>query len=270
MGIKTPLVTEIAPDTYAINEFGMNAMFLCVGKERALLIDTGTGLCDLKGLVASLTELPYDVVLTHGHVDHAGGMDQFETVYIHEADMQRAKDLTYEERRHYAGSLHSMDKDGAFEVDPGQVRRWQNIPEMKPVSEGDVFDLGGRQLEVFFMPGHTAGSITLLDRKNRIHFSGDACNINTLCLDRPVAELKDTAERIKAMEDLFDQDFNGHLGYAGMPLITSQPKSVRDDVIAACEKALAGEEAEDVVFLGRPAKAMNSGRCRIVYRAESL
>ena len=45
--MKTPLVTEIAPDTYAINEFGMNAMFLCVGKERALLIDTGTGLCDL-------------------------------------------------------------------------------------------------------------------------------------------------------------------------------------------------------------------------------
>ena len=40
---------------------------------------------------------------------------------------------------------------------------------------GDVIDLGGRELEVFHIPGHTPGSILLLDRKCRVLLSGDTC-----------------------------------------------------------------------------------------------
>ena len=48
MGIKKPFVSEIAKDTYAINEFGLTAMYLIIGEEKALLLDTGCGVCDLK------------------------------------------------------------------------------------------------------------------------------------------------------------------------------------------------------------------------------
>ena len=68
MGMKEPFVSEIAPDTFAINEYGLDAIYLLVGSERALVIDTGSGAFDLKGLVESLTDKPYDVVLTHGHI----------------------------------------------------------------------------------------------------------------------------------------------------------------------------------------------------------
>ncbi|MDO5110342.1 MAG: MBL fold metallo-hydrolase, partial [Erysipelotrichaceae bacterium] len=182
MSIKKPFVIEIAKNTYCINEFGMDAMYLVIGKERALLIDTGTGTFDLKGLVKQLTDKPYDVILTHGHVDHAGGMDQFEKVMIHKNDIGMAKSLSHKERLGYAVTLHSMDRDEAYEFSPSQVREWKSVPEFVTVDEGDVIELGDRKLEIFFTPGHTPGSICLLDRKNRIHFSGDACNINTLCI----------------------------------------------------------------------------------------
>ena len=40
MGLKRPLVAEIAHNTYLINEFGMASCYLLVGTERGLLIDT--------------------------------------------------------------------------------------------------------------------------------------------------------------------------------------------------------------------------------------
>ena len=63
--LTTYQVTEIAKDTWVINEAGMTAMFLLKGTERALLIDTGVGMTDLKKLISWLTPLPYDVVLTY-------------------------------------------------------------------------------------------------------------------------------------------------------------------------------------------------------------
>ena len=54
-------------------------MFLFVGTERALLIDTGTCLFDIPATLGQLTDKPVDVALTHGHVDHAGGIGWFET-----------------------------------------------------------------------------------------------------------------------------------------------------------------------------------------------
>ncbi|MBQ6223474.1 MAG: MBL fold metallo-hydrolase [Solobacterium sp.] len=266
MGIKTPYVCEIAPDTYAINEFGLNAMFLCVGSERALLIDTGTGVCDLKAEVAKLTDKPYDVVITHGHVDHAGGMGAFDKVYIHEKDVQMAKDITVERRKDYAETLGKMNGYNVYDYSPDMVKAWDSYPEFVLIDEGYVFDLGDRSLEVFFAPGHTPGSITLLDRKNRIHFSGDACNGNTLCLGASITTLYHTAEKLKALEPYFDQDFNGHHGYAGVPSCLSQKKSVRDDVMEICRQILKGTaNVTEQAFLGGTSKGANYGNARVVF-----
>lgn len=74
--ITRPMIVEIADGTYFLNEFGMDAQYLLLGTECALLIDTGSGFYDMKGTIAKLTKLPYDVVITHGHPDHAGGHRQ--------------------------------------------------------------------------------------------------------------------------------------------------------------------------------------------------
>jgi glyoxylase-like metal-dependent hydrolase (beta-lactamase superfamily II) len=48
--------------------------------------------------------------------------------------------------------------------------------ELKPVGEGDCFDLGGIILEVLHFPGHTAGSIGLYCREKGLLYVGDAMN----------------------------------------------------------------------------------------------
>ena len=78
MGIKQPIVASIAHRTWCIDEYGMTAMYLLEGDEFALLIDTGLGLFDLTALVRQYTDKPLLVALTHGHVDHAGGIGQLE------------------------------------------------------------------------------------------------------------------------------------------------------------------------------------------------
>ena len=85
-GMKLPLIAEIAKNTYAINEFGMSTVYLLTGTKRALLIDTGTGVANLRETVESLTDLPCHVALTHSHMDHIGNAMQFPEVYLSEKD----------------------------------------------------------------------------------------------------------------------------------------------------------------------------------------
>ena len=62
---------------------------------------------------------------------------------------------------------------------PGEIvpkLRTEIKPEYLPVKSGDVFHLGGRELEVTECPGHTTGSICLTDKADRIVFTGDSMN----------------------------------------------------------------------------------------------
>ena len=68
---------EIALNTYEIGEFDCASIFLLVGDERAMVIDTGVGIGDLKGFIRKLTDKPLMVCYTHNHVDHVGGAGAF-------------------------------------------------------------------------------------------------------------------------------------------------------------------------------------------------
>ncbi len=78
---------EIAPNTYEIGEFDCASMFLLIGDEKAMLIDTGIGVGDLKGFLGTLTDKPLMVCFTHDHADHIGGASAFDHGYIHPKDM---------------------------------------------------------------------------------------------------------------------------------------------------------------------------------------
>ena len=94
--LKTQLkdydVQEVAPKIYKINEYNLSTMFVIVGSERALCIDCGTGVGDYKAVIERLVEgKPYDMVLSHGHVDHAGGREQFDKIYVSSRDKDIVK-----------------------------------------------------------------------------------------------------------------------------------------------------------------------------------
>src|SRR5208283_5822654 len=91
-----------------LNEFGMDSQYLLVGSERALLIDTGSGFYDLKGTVEKLTKLPYEVVVTHGHPDHAGGIGQFDTAWINPADIPMLSRINPQSQKQYGEIMWNM------------------------------------------------------------------------------------------------------------------------------------------------------------------
>ena len=150
--------------------------YLIEGKERAVLIDTGCGIGDLKGFVDKLTDKPYVVLLSHGHLDHAPGAEQFAEVYMSPLDQEMARmhsdpEIRYNFAKSIDGAKNYMMADMLPADDPSRYH---------DLCDGAVFDLGGYTVEVLKCPGHTRGSMTFLMEKERILLTGDACNPRTL------------------------------------------------------------------------------------------
>jgi len=155
---------KVADKVWAIVESAGTPVNIYVveGKDSALIIDTGYGKGDLKTYVKTLTKLPLIVVNTHGHGDHSGNDSQFSKIYAHAGDFDMINASFKREKR-------------LKTVLPGEIVA---PPALASIKDGYVFNLGGRKLEVIEVPGHTHGSICLLDSKNKILFAGD--NTNTI------------------------------------------------------------------------------------------
>ncbi len=85
-------VEGIDAQTFAISEYqhrGETHCYLLCGQDKAVLIDTGLGVSDLKRVVDRLTALPVAVLTTHVHGDHIGGHRFFDRFAVHEAEKDR-------------------------------------------------------------------------------------------------------------------------------------------------------------------------------------
>lgn len=218
--------------------------FLVEGRDKALLIDTMTGLRGLPAFVATLTDLPVEVALTHGHMDHAGGVFEFGRCYIHPADIPMLDGRTLPARVGYVrGQLPPGEAPEASAFVPdGPV-------EFVPIKAGDKLDLGGRALEVLHVPGHTRGSLCYLDTASGDFFAGDACNNNTLLMMDVSATIEEYLGALLALKER-QGDIRRFYLFHGPSL---QDKSCIDDNIQCCRDILAGtDDRVPVDFLGRP------------------
>ena len=118
-------------------------IFVLEGTERAMVVDTGMTGLDIRTLAGGLTHLPLFLVNTHADMDHVAGNGVFDSFYMHPAE---------------AAVYHH-----------GPICTGKIIP----VYEGTVFDLGNRPVKVLHIPGHTPGSISLLDVGHRSLIGGD-------------------------------------------------------------------------------------------------
>ena len=170
-------VYRLTEGTYAIyepNQFEEAMSYLVEGTERAVLIDAGNGIGNLREVAEALTDLPLSMVLTHEHYDHVGAAWRFESVaaYDNAASLARlAEGRSTESLQRYVTDEY-LWKPLPEGWDPST---W-TIPPLEPTEllhDGDVIDLGGRRLEVIYTPGHSPGSMCLLDGANRLLFTGD-------------------------------------------------------------------------------------------------
>lgn len=242
---------EIAPNTFEIGEFDCGSIFLLAGDEKAMLIDTGTGIGDLKGFIEKLTDKPLMICYTHNHMDHVGGAGAFDNAYIHPKDMADFSTgggigLSIEERIGYIRWIAEREKkDYPYDLDV-DIMEWGPQPPLSPLHDEQVIELGNRKVTVYECPGHTPGSITFLDEVSRTLFVGDACNCNLglvsgapgmsnfVSIEKALFYLK----RLSGLGHKYDRYFNGH--YDFRQLGQSLGEDVLRDAITACEQIIAG------------------------------
>ena len=174
------------------------SLYLIEGDDRAVLIDAGTKIDDLDKIVATITSKPVTLVATHVHPDHTGSaINYFPTIYINPGDTV---------------SIPLMMADYKGEV--------------LFLKDGEMLDLGGRQLEVVFTPGHTPGSVTFADTKAGYGFSGDSFGSGNLLLGVDFSTLIATCEKMDAVMRKYNikQLYPGHF----MGLNPETPQRIKD------------------------------------------
>jgi glyoxylase-like metal-dependent hydrolase (beta-lactamase superfamily II) len=207
-------------DWFAVYDLGRGAYALCepdhyeevisfllIGAERALLVDTGMGFVPILPIVERLTVLPVTVLNTHTHLDHTGGNYEFDSLMAFFTPLARSRQQDGE-RESWAGLLtpdlfRHAPPDGVdldrFATRPYVIDAW--------VADGDRIDLGGRELEILHTPGHSADSIAVLDRSNRLLLTADTFYEGPILLrntDSDVDAFADSARRLAALEGAVD------------------------------------------------------------------
>lgn len=248
---------KICDDVTLIAGLGGEQCYLIEGAEKALLIDGLAGVGSLKAFVRELTDLPVTLVNTHGHVDHIGADFEYGEVYIDPADIALLYEHSDREMR-----LGFAKSGGMFAPLPVEPRLDDvTVPgpiKTLPLKDGDVFDLGGVQLETISVPGHTKGTAVFLDRAKGIVYSGDACNRNTLVFggeSTSIEQYKESLLHFQSFQDAFELLWGGHGGSA-------EKKTIIADAINLCDEIMAGTDdaVEAMGFGNRPcwyAKAKN-------------
>lgn len=196
--------------TWIINFMnGTENMYLLEGEEKALLIDTGYGVGNLREFVEKLTDKELLVANTHYHPDHAAGNGEFERVYMSKG---------------WKIDAPSVEREGAG---PFDLKRLPHADYEKIIVEdGYIFDLGERKVEVLdAKPAHCNSSLFFLDRGHRMLFSGDEYeSAQTLLFDNSrnpeapydvrerLENLKANAERLCGLSGEYDLIFPNHNG----------------------------------------------------------
>jgi glyoxylase-like metal-dependent hydrolase (beta-lactamase superfamily II) len=162
--------------------------YLVEGDRDVAVLDTGMGVGDFAGLVASLSDRNPIVLHSHAHFDHVGASAQFSRVLVHpsEAASLRAG-MSTEQFRPWLEPEHLRGSGLPADFDPATAQI-QGAEPTGDLKHGDVIDLGGRTLEAFHTPGHSPGGITLLDRANRLLFPGDAIYLGPMFAWRPYSD----------------------------------------------------------------------------------
>lgn len=160
------------------------SIYIIEGKKRAILLDAGTRIADLDKIVAEITDKPVTLVATHLHPDHTGSsINYFPEIWIGSGDEKSEPQ--------YLGNYK------------GKVNY---------ITDGQVWNLGGRKIEFVYTPGHTGGSVTLVDKKAGYGFSGDAFGSGNLLLFTDFSTLINTCIKMsqKMEKDGIEYLFPGH------------------------------------------------------------
>jgi glyoxylase-like metal-dependent hydrolase (beta-lactamase superfamily II) len=202
------MLDQITENVYFIlsRSFDSNIIYI-KSSNHEVLVDAGTGLYasnldkDLQTKGASLNSIT-DIVLTHCHIDHLGGVIPLleagsPKLYLHESEASR---INNGDMSQTLGDTFGADLP-PFKIDT-------------KLNEGDLIDFGDVKLKVFHTPGHSSGSITMEILDTGILITGDTLFPGgsfgrTDFPDGDSRTLVDSLKRISEMD--FDIGLPGHM-----------------------------------------------------------
>ncbi len=178
-----PKTIQLDDSTYQFED-GFVRFCLLIGTDGAALIDSGLNTPYAKQLCEKITDLPILLINTHGDGDHTSGTGAFESVYMTREDYENC-----EIREKYHGT------------------------ELRELKDGMEIYLGDRTLRIISIPGHTKGSIAILDVERRQLFAGDSVQDGMIFMfgkHRSPKDYESSLVKLIGHEDEFDRIISSH------------------------------------------------------------
>ena len=211
-------IIKIDNSTWRIEDNGVR-FFLLSGDDYSLLIDTGMNVKNVKAIAQRLTDKPIKLINTHADPDHIGANCEFSSFMMNTLE---------------------LDNFNIYQKCTSQVI---------PVNDHEIINIGKRSLEVIFIPGHTPGSIALLDIERRVLFSGDTIQDGNIFLFGPMRNIKtylQSLERLNTFKDRFDYIYPSHANPVLEPSIIEKliegTKAVIDNKLSYSDASLFGQK----------------------------
>jgi glyoxylase-like metal-dependent hydrolase (beta-lactamase superfamily II) len=218
-------VREVAPRTWLIAEPGHVNSWLLAGDDRAVLVDTGLGVCPIRPVAEALVDVPVSVVNTHAHIDHVNGNHEFDEIGIHElgaAGLEAGPPaellveyMDYAQRMIAASAEYRTLDRRYFQLvnDESEPRPFPDGHDPATFAfhpsratallhDGDHIGLGGRTLKVIHTPGHSVDGICLLDDREGVLVAGDTVNSGPHYVHFPGTSLEDFAASTARLAEL--------------------------------------------------------------------
>lgn len=198
-------VNKIRQNFYSF-EFGAVRCFMFLSDDKVILVDAGFPGRGLIEKIREITDLPIEVIYSHTDGDHRGDIELFDRPFVHPAEMD------------YLKSKHKEDI------------------QLRSLWEGHTIKIGEYELEVVLLPGHTPGSIGLLEKKHRFMLTGDTVHYGPVHMFGPGRNLQAylcSLKKLKKMSDKFDVFYTCHHQLVASP-------NILDDLISGVENVLNG------------------------------
>ncbi len=206
-------VKQIDEQTWSFEEEGVR-FFLLAGTQKALLLDSGMQTRNAKELAQELTDLPLELMNTHADPDHVGSNEEFDRFYMNPAEA--------------SNFFNTFHRTGT----------------MVPVWDGDRIDLGGRELQIVTIPGHTPGSIAVIDLQHRRVFAGDSVQDGRIFMfgvQREMHAYRLSLKKLEALQGLFDEVYPCHGTCPVKPELIGQLYEAAGNVLAGKVQGKAAE-----------------------------
>ncbi|MFL6375225.1 MAG: MBL fold metallo-hydrolase [Pyrinomonadaceae bacterium] len=171
-------MTEMLIETFVLTPFQQNTRIVaCKQTRKAICIDPGEGPAELNSFIRDNGLDLQAIALTHGHLDHIGGVADLARefpsaeIILHKGDEEYYYGLPKQPLM-MGLQPHQLAAMGMDYADPPPLtRKWQH---------GETYEVGELQFSIRHCPGHTSGHVVLAEETEKAVFVGDCLFLGSI------------------------------------------------------------------------------------------